>query len=169
MRAVYVEKDLPRMLAVRAIKALWPNVVFSRWSPSRYADVPEPPLPSPRWVPVKNLQCGICATDLSLPFVDIDPRIAESRHFAFYVHQAETRLVRGVIDRLYKPVWHGARPTEELCFVTRYLFGGEEGGTAARQVDETSGRLPASPAPGRSSAGWMAWSEGRRPGTGGSR
>ena len=45
MRAVYVEKDLP-------IKALWPNVVFSRWSPSGYADVPEPPLPRSRWVRV---------------------------------------------------------------------------------------------------------------------
>ncbi len=75
----------------------------------------------------------------------------ESRHLAFYAHQAETRLaarpktarlIRAVIDRLYKPVGHGVRPIEELRFVTRHLFGGAEGAAAARQVDETIGRLP---------------------------
>lgn len=76
MRTVYVDKDLPKMLIVKAIKALWPNIVFSPLSPSRYASIPEPPLPGARWVRIKNVQCGICATDLSLLFVDVDPRIA---------------------------------------------------------------------------------------------
>src|SRR5215831_13678928 len=76
MQTVYVDKALPKMLTVKAIKMIWPNVVFSPLSPSRYADIPEPLLPGARWVRVKNLQCGICATDLSLLFVDVSPRIA---------------------------------------------------------------------------------------------
>lgn len=76
MRSVWVDKDLLRMIAVRATRAVWPAVVFSPLSPSRYADIPEPSLPGARWVRVKNSQSGICATDLSLLFVDVDPGIA---------------------------------------------------------------------------------------------
>jgi len=76
VRTVYVDKDIPKMFAVRAIGAVWPKIVFSSLSPSRYADIPEPPLPGARWVRVKNVQCGICATDLSLLFADVNPFIA---------------------------------------------------------------------------------------------
>jgi L-iditol 2-dehydrogenase len=76
VRTIYVDKDIPRMLAVKAIRPLWPGVVFSAVSPGRYAEVPEPDLPGPRWVRLRNRQCGICATDLSLLFVDVDPGIA---------------------------------------------------------------------------------------------
>ena len=76
MRTIYVDKDIPRILVTRALKPVWPGVIFSRVSPARFAELPDPPLPGPRWVRVKNYQCGICATDLSLLTVDADPRIA---------------------------------------------------------------------------------------------
>ncbi len=76
MRAIYVDKDIPRMLAVKALKPLWPGVVYSRLSSARFADIGEPPLPGPRWVRVRNLMCGICGSDLSLLHVEADPHIA---------------------------------------------------------------------------------------------
>jgi threonine dehydrogenase-like Zn-dependent dehydrogenase len=76
MRAIYLDKDIPKALLVKALKPIWPDVVFTRLSPSRYAEMPEPKLPGPGWVRVKNKQCGICASDLSLLFVDADPSIA---------------------------------------------------------------------------------------------
>jgi threonine dehydrogenase-like Zn-dependent dehydrogenase len=59
----------------KALRPIWPGVVYSRLSPSRFDDLPEPPLPGPRWVRVRNLLCGICASDLHLLFVEGDPRI----------------------------------------------------------------------------------------------
>ena len=63
-------------MVTRILKPVWPAVVFSRLSPSHYAELPDQPLPSPRWVRVKNYQCGICASDLSLLTVNADPSIA---------------------------------------------------------------------------------------------
>src|SRR3989304_2600242 len=51
----------------------------TNWSPTssaRVADLPEPPLPGPRWLRVRNRQCGICGTDLSLLFVKGSPGLA---------------------------------------------------------------------------------------------
>ncbi len=76
MRTIYVEKDIPRMLVVKALRDRWPGVVWSPLSSARVVDLPEPPLPGPRWLRVRNRQCGICATDLSLLFVKADPSIA---------------------------------------------------------------------------------------------
>lgn len=76
MRAIYFDKDIPKALIVKALKPIWPGVVFTPLSPSRYEDMPEPDLPGPRWVRVRNEQCGICASDLSLLFVDAEPSIA---------------------------------------------------------------------------------------------
>lgn len=76
MRAIYVDKDIPRLLIVKALKRPWPDVVFSQLSPAHFVDLPDPPLPGPRWVRVRNLQCGICASDLALLMAEADPTIA---------------------------------------------------------------------------------------------
>jgi threonine dehydrogenase-like Zn-dependent dehydrogenase len=76
MRAIYIDKNIPKGLLVKVLKPIWPGVVFSPLSISRYEDLPEPDLPGPRWVRVENKQCGICASDLSLLFVDAEPSIA---------------------------------------------------------------------------------------------
>lgn len=75
MRTIYLDKNVPRMLAVKALRALWPGVVWSPISPLHDVQLPEPKLPGPRWLRVRNIQCGICATDLSLLQVKADPAI----------------------------------------------------------------------------------------------
>ena len=75
MRAIYVDKNIPRMLLVKALKPVWRNVVFSPLSSARFADLPEPMLPGRRWLRVQNRMCGICASDLHLLYVEADPTI----------------------------------------------------------------------------------------------
>ncbi len=75
MRTIYVDKNIPRMLLVKAVKPVWRNVVFTPLSPAQFVDLPEPPLPGPRWVRVANRMCGICASDLAFLYVDADPKI----------------------------------------------------------------------------------------------
>ena len=74
MRTIYFEKDIPRNLLVKALRPIWPNVVFSALSATRFVDLPEVPLPGRRWVRVRNRLGGICASDLHLVFVDAGPR-----------------------------------------------------------------------------------------------
>ena len=78
MRTIYVDKDIPRVLMVKALKPIWPRVVFSHVAPSHFEDMAEPDLPGPRWVRVRNRQCGICASDLSLLLIDADVHIAQA-------------------------------------------------------------------------------------------
>ena len=75
MRTIYFDKNIPKVLAVKALRPMWPGVVFSPLSPARMADLSEPPLPGPNGVRVRNRVCGICATDLSLFHVHADPAI----------------------------------------------------------------------------------------------
>src|SRR5437868_1686782 len=76
MRTIFVEKNLPKMLATKLIGPAWPGVAWSPLSAARVANLPEPELPGPRWLKVRNLQCGVCATDLALLFVNVDPSVA---------------------------------------------------------------------------------------------
>lgn len=75
MKAIYVDKDIPKMLAVKVMKPVWGGVVYAPFSPARFDDFPEPSLPGPRWLRVQNKVCGICASDLSLLNVEADPKI----------------------------------------------------------------------------------------------
>lgn len=75
MRAIYVDKVLPKMLLVQLLRDRWPGVVWSPLSSTSVAEIPEPGLPGPRWVKVRNRQCGLCASDLSLLYVHVDPAV----------------------------------------------------------------------------------------------
>jgi len=76
MRAIYVEKNIPKILATKALQYLWRDIIWSPISPLRVADIPEPDLPGTRWVRVRNIQCGICSSDLSLLFLKVDVSVA---------------------------------------------------------------------------------------------
>jgi threonine dehydrogenase-like Zn-dependent dehydrogenase len=76
MRTIYVDKKIPQILAVRAIRPLWPGVIWSGISPVRVANLPDPALPGQMWLRVHNKQCGICSTDLSLLFLEVNPAVA---------------------------------------------------------------------------------------------
>ena len=74
----------------------------------------------------------------------------EARHYAFYMWQAEQRLarpgvaraVRAIMDRFYTPVGASHQPDALACWVTQFLFDGEDGRAAARHVDVSIARLP---------------------------
>src|SRR5205814_7019004 len=63
----------------------------------------------------------------------------ESRHFAFYFHQAARRLVRPrtarltprIVARFWAPVGAGVQPDEELRFLAGQLLSGPGGRAAA--------------------------------------
>ena len=76
MRTIYFEKSILKIMLSRVLLPIWPTVVYSRLSPTRFVDMPEEPLPGPSWVRLRNLLCGICASDLHLLFVDGDPRVS---------------------------------------------------------------------------------------------
>jgi threonine dehydrogenase-like Zn-dependent dehydrogenase len=77
MRTIYVEKQLPKMIAVKALRPLWKGAIWSPLSPVRVQmDAPDPPLPGGRWLRVRNRMAGICSTDLSLLLVQAEPQIA---------------------------------------------------------------------------------------------
>lgn len=74
----------------------------------------------------------------------------ETRHFAFYMWQAEQRLsrpgvvrvVRGIMNRFYTPVGASHQPEALARWVSGVLFDGEDGRAAARHVDQSIARLP---------------------------
>lgn len=75
----------------------------------------------------------------------------ERRHFAFYRAQARMRLARSsqartvtrwALEHLWSPVGTGVRPQEETDFVVCWLFGDEEGGTVADELDDSIAELP---------------------------
>ena len=74
----------------------------------------------------------------------------EARYFAFYMWQAEQRLerprvagmVRGIMRRFYTPVGSSHQPDALACWVSGFLFDGEDGRKAAKHVDSSIARLP---------------------------
>jgi threonine dehydrogenase-like Zn-dependent dehydrogenase len=76
MKTIYFELNIPKALITKALRRLWPGVVWSPFSPTRFAVLPDRPLPGPRWIRVRNRQCGICASDLTILNVHADPGIS---------------------------------------------------------------------------------------------
>lgn len=72
MQSVYVDKDIPRIIMAKALGPIWPDVVFSPLSPAHFAKLDDGTLPGPRWVRVENTACGICGSDITLLFTDVD-------------------------------------------------------------------------------------------------
>ncbi|XP_060084989.1 (R,R)-butanediol dehydrogenase-like, partial [Ylistrum balloti] len=75
MRSIYFEKNLPKIIATLALKKIWQGAIYTPIAPIAYQDLPEPNLPGPRGIKVKNRVCGICASDIHLLFVDVDPKV----------------------------------------------------------------------------------------------
>ncbi len=75
MRAIYVDKHIPRILLTKAITPIWKDFVWTPLSSAKAGSLPDQPLPGSRWIRVKNVACGICATDLSLLFMKTNPSV----------------------------------------------------------------------------------------------
>ena len=74
MKALFVENRLDRFAAGMAAKMVSRMAAMGPLSPVRYLSVPEPALPGPRWLKVRNRACGLCGTDVHLMTLDLDPR-----------------------------------------------------------------------------------------------
>jgi hypothetical protein len=65
MKALYFDNSLPRIVMVQAASLLYRQAALMSFSPTHYAKVPEPEIPNPRWLKVRNMACGICGSELT--------------------------------------------------------------------------------------------------------
>ena len=118
MRSIYVDKNVPRFLAVRTLGGVWPGVVWSPLSHARVGRDPDPPLPGARWIRVRNRQCGICATDLSLLLAHVSPGaapVALPGNTRFYLgHEVVGEVVEA------GPEVRRVRPGQRVVMESRY-------------------------------------------------
>jgi threonine dehydrogenase-like Zn-dependent dehydrogenase len=66
MKTLYFEKNIPAILFAKfaAKSANW--LLFSGPNAVVYKEnLPDPPLPGPKWLKIRNIQTGVCGTDLS--------------------------------------------------------------------------------------------------------
>ncbi|HKY83821.1 MAG TPA: zinc-binding dehydrogenase [Anaerolineales bacterium] len=118
MRAIYIDKNIPRALTVKYLRRLWPGVVWSPLSHARVVEMPEPALPGPRWLRVRTRQCGICASDLSLLLVKADPAaapLALPGNERFYLGH---EVVGEVVE--VGPQVRGIRPGQRVVMESRF-------------------------------------------------
>lgn len=75
----------------------------------------------------------------------------EGRHIDVYATEAGRRLAespraqkmaRFALRRLWKPVGSGVMPKDEVGFLCRYLFSGDDGRAVAQRIDRRVDRLP---------------------------
>jgi len=75
----------------------------------------------------------------------------ERVHYAFYRSQAERlmrdsevtrRAVRWVMTKRFRAVGEGVKSAEDVDHLALFLFGGPDGRTAVRSIDDGIGRLP---------------------------
>jgi threonine dehydrogenase-like Zn-dependent dehydrogenase len=74
MKAIYFDNHLPKILALQIALKVSREAVWAPFSPVRYGEVPEPEIPGPRWLKVRNLACGLCGSDVHFMLMDLDPR-----------------------------------------------------------------------------------------------
>jgi len=74
MKALQFSVNVPQWLALKALGPLNRRLFYQGpLATIKLAERPEPELPSPRWVKVKTLMCGFCASDLNLIFLKDSP------------------------------------------------------------------------------------------------
>lgn len=75
MKALWYDMDIGKAVALQVGKLFTRDAAFSPISPFHYGDIPEPAIPNPRWLKVKNIRCGLCASDIHLIFMDVSPQV----------------------------------------------------------------------------------------------
>ena len=65
-----LDLSVPKLLLTRLLGRLSTSAYFAPTSPLKLAMLPDPPLPAPDWVRVRNRLCGICGSDLHQVFLD---------------------------------------------------------------------------------------------------
>ncbi len=65
MKALVYELNIPKYLLLRTLGSYWKKLHTSRFSCLCLREIPEPELPGPEWLRIRNLKCGICGSDLN--------------------------------------------------------------------------------------------------------
>ena len=73
MKALYFDTNTLQIALIKGLSLVWKQASLSPLSPVKYAEVPEPELPGPNWVKIRNRLCGICGTDIHFMFLEINP------------------------------------------------------------------------------------------------
>lgn len=73
VKAVVSNITIPRYLAARALGRIWRPAFWSRLSPVRLADIPQPRLPGSDWVKVRVHLGGVCGSDLHVVLLETSP------------------------------------------------------------------------------------------------
>lgn len=105
LEALYLELDIARIAAMRALQPLWKGAVFSKLSHLHRLRVSPPDLP-PRWVRLKPLLSGICGSDLQLlqlkTDLDVAPVALPANHRLFLGHEVAA-LVQEANGSKFRP------------------------------------------------------------------
>ncbi len=76
MKALYFDNSLPKVALLNVLSVFDKEAAFGRLSPFQYREIPEPDIPNPRWLKVRNKACGLCGTDLTFIFMKVHPMSA---------------------------------------------------------------------------------------------
>lgn len=97
MRTMVLQVSVPSILLTRFLGRFSRAAYFAPTSPLRLLDLPDPPLPAPDWVRVRNHMCGICGSDLHQLFVDagldVAPVALPSHQRIYLGHEMVGRVV----------------------------------------------------------------------------
>ena len=75
MKALFFENKIAKVVLLKAASFFDKFAALGPLSPLKYEEVPEPQLPNPRWLKVKNIACGLCGTDVHFMFMEMDPKV----------------------------------------------------------------------------------------------
>lgn len=74
MKALYFENNPVRVAMLQVAQLFSKHAALGPFSTLRYRDIPEPRIPNPRWLKIRNRCCGLCGTDIHFMFMDMDPK-----------------------------------------------------------------------------------------------
>lgn len=103
MLAVQCVKSVPAWLLLKGLGQRFPALCTNRFSLTRLREVPEPPLPTPRWLRVRPLLSGICGSDLATITAAGSPFFAPLTSFPFtFGHEVVGQVVEagGAVQRV---------------------------------------------------------------------
>jgi threonine dehydrogenase-like Zn-dependent dehydrogenase len=70
LRALVIEKNLPRLAVTKLLSAVTPRAFVGPTAPLRLREIPEPALPAGDWAVARTRLCGICGSDAKQVFMN---------------------------------------------------------------------------------------------------